>query len=84
MNGRAPRAVILPERLDAASVPALWSQLLARAGPGVELTLNLSPTGAIETAGEALILALEERKGREARLMGQRRKFLASSNAGAE
>ncbi len=70
MNGRAPGAIILPERLDAASVPALWSQLLARARPGAELTLDLSATRAIDTAGVALILALEERTGREALLEG--------------
>lgn len=70
MSGAALPAMALPERLDAASVPAVWSQLLARARPGAEVMLDLSATRALDTAGVALILALEERTGREVRLEG--------------
>ncbi|MCS6854212.1 MAG: ABC transporter permease [Elioraea sp.] len=70
MSGTAAAAITLPERLDGATVPALWSTILPRVQPGAELVLDLRGTRAIDTAGVALILALEERAGRQVRLDG--------------
>ncbi|MFQ3623525.1 MAG: ABC transporter permease [Acetobacteraceae bacterium] len=65
-----PSAVRLPERLDQTTVSGLWRGLVGAVRAGHTPVLDLSATRSFDSAGVALILALEEQAGSEATLVG--------------
>jgi phospholipid/cholesterol/gamma-HCH transport system permease protein len=67
---RRDGAIVLSGRLDARSLATLWEEAVAAVTPGAPLTIDLSGCSYCDLSGTALLLAMEERAGSPARLVG--------------
>lgn len=67
---RRDGTLALSGRLDARSVAMLWQEALAAAAPGEPVTIDLSGCTYCDVSGTALLLAIEDRSGGRATLVG--------------
>lgn len=67
---RRDGAIALSGRLDSPSVAMLWDEALASVVPGVPVTIDLGGCSYCDVSGTALLLAIEEKAGSPAALVG--------------
>lgn len=67
---RRDGTLALSGRLDSASVAMLWQPALAAVAPGTPVTIDLSGCSYCDVSGTALVLAIEDRSGGDAALVG--------------